>query len=147
MELLFGGRSTLTHINSVLRVGRVTNCPLFVLTMSNAADVCAPLVTEYNQFAISTRVYEPATHTTNDPLFLNFIAAHQNLVVMGFDAGVCVFANVFGCDERNPDNSFRTPLLSSANIVMSRAALVSNGNVWSMSPTLGQAEYGPIFNQ
>jgi hypothetical protein len=37
-------------------------------------------------------------------------------------------------------------LASLANVVMSRAALVCNGPITCMSATMGQNEYGPLFN-
>jgi hypothetical protein len=147
MELMFNGRSTLTHIKSVIRVARLMGCPLCCLTMKATADVCAPLAPEYNQVGGRVRVLEPRTHTSNDVNFTTFVAAQQNLVVMGFDADVCVFANVFGSNEPNPGPAFRPPLLTQTNIVMSRAALVSNRNISSIaSPSMGANEYGPLFN-
>jgi hypothetical protein len=147
MDLVFNGRTVLKHMNSVLRVARLKGCQLCVLTMNASSDVCAELRAEYNQYANRVRVYEPHHHMGSiDANFRNFATAHTHVVVMGFDAGVCVFANVFGSDERMPDNSYRAPLATLTNVVMSRATLVSNGNIWSQSATMGAAEYGPLFN-
>jgi hypothetical protein len=147
MELMFDGRATLTHINSVIRVARLMGCELCCLTMNANADVCAELVSEYNQIGHRVKVLEPTTHTSSDLKFTTFIARQENLVVMGFDAAICVFANVFGSNDRD-QGAFRPPLLTQTNIVMSRAALVSDGNISSAaSHSMGQAEYGPLWDQ
>jgi hypothetical protein len=148
MQMIFAGRSTIQHINSVLRVGRLRGCALCVLTMKANADVCADLLTEFNQFANVTRVYEPVHHMgSHDASFRNFAANHPNLIVMGFDACVCVFANVFGANEHMPNNGgFRPPLATLTNVIMSRAALVTLGTITVQTPSMGASEYGPLFN-
>ncbi len=147
MERLFNGRSNLTHMASVLRVAVLKRCQVCVLTMDNKSDVCPVLRAEFSQAINPVRVYEPNKHMGSvHQAFRAFAAAHTNVVVMGFDAGICVFANVFGANETMPDGSFRPALASLTNVVMSRAGLVSNGEVTSTaSPTMG-AEYGPLFN-
>ena len=148
MENVYNGRTTLAHMTSVLQDGRLLNCPVCVLTMDNANNLCHPLLAEYNSFANRTRVYEHGGHMGGISAdFRNFAAARANLVVMGFDACVCVFANVFGANERMPpNNAYRPPLISMANVVMSRAALVTRDRISSTSRTMGEAEYGPLFN-
>ncbi len=147
MDTTFNGRSVVQHITSVLRVGRLKGCPVCVLTMEADSDVCAEMRAEFNQFPAVTRVYEPNHHMgSSHQHFRDFVTARQNLVVMGFDACVCVFANVFGANEKMPDNSYRPPLATLANVVMSRATLVTTGTVNSQSATMGAAEYGPLFN-
>jgi hypothetical protein len=147
MDSLFNGRSTITHIKSVLRTARLTGCPVCALTMEANSDVCPFLRPEYNQIHNPIRVYEPHTHMGGNHLaFRNFAASRANIVVMGFDANVCVFANVFGSMETMPDGSFKPALVSMGNVVMSRAGLVGTGGVSSNTPTFGQAEYGPLFN-
>lgn len=148
MEFTFNSRTTIQHINSVLQVARLKNCPLGVLTMEAGSDVCASMRAQFNLFPVRTRVYEPVHHTgLHLPAYTNFATARANLVVMGFDAGVCVFANVFGSSQTmGPGLGYCPPLATMANVVMSRAALVSNGTINSNTATFGQAEYGPLFN-
>ena len=148
MERMFNGRSTIEHINSVLQVARLKNCPLCVLTMEGGSDVCPALRAQFNLFPVRTRVYEPVHHTgLHLPAYINFATARPNLVVMGFDAGVCVFANAFGSSQTmGPGLGYCPPLATLADVIMSRAALVSNGTINSNSATFGQAEYGPLFN-
>lgn len=148
---IFNDRSCLTHMTSVLKVARLCNVGLCVLTMDNTSDVCVPMRAEYNQYPASTRVYEPHHHMGSiDANFTNFATGNTNCVVMGFDAGICVFANVFGADERmgaGPAFPYRAPISTLTNVVMSRAGLVTANTVTTVaSPTMGQAEYGPIWN-
>jgi hypothetical protein len=147
MHDVYNGRSVLKHMESVLRVARARGCPCGVLTMESNSDVCVPLRPEWGKIPNSVRIYEPDGHVgTNHQSMRTFAASKTNLVVMGFDAGVCVFANVFGSDEKLKGGGFKPELITMANVVMSRATLVSSSKVWSMSASLGQAEFGPIFN-
>lgn len=146
MQTLFEGRSTIQHIVSSLRVARLLALPVCALTMDANADVCAPMQGEYAQLPNTTRVFVNDRHTgAHMPQFLNFVTARPNLVVMGFDAGICVFANVFGCTDILANGTFSPPLSTLANVVMSRATLVSTTPISSNTPTFGQAEYGPLF--
>jgi hypothetical protein len=84
---------------------------------------------------------------TLDAGLRNFVTQRANLVVMGFDGSVCVFANVFGANEYmaplTPQFTppFRPPLVSLANVVMSRAGIVTNGPLYSpASSSFGAAE-------
>lgn len=147
MERLFNGRDTLTHIVSVLRVARLRGCPVCALTMSNLRDVCNEMAQQYNLFANSTRIYEPAHHTSSHADFINFVTARPNLVVMGFDGAICVPANIFGTNQNDAHGQLVRPLLTRANIVLSRATIVSNDNLSIIaSSSMGQAEYGPLFS-
>jgi len=147
MQRPYNGRTTLAHINSVLRVARVKGCPVCALTMKADREVCPPLATEYNLFVARTRLYEPLHHTSGHVDFINFLTARANLVVMGFDGAICVPANLFGTNQTNPDGTYLRPILTRTNVVLSRATLVINDNLSSVaSPTMGAAEYGPLFN-
>lgn len=146
MEMRFNGRTVIQHIKSVLYIARLKNCPLSVLTKSPTTDVCPALLAEYNRFGNVERVYERRNMGTGNQNLCDFASGCTNLVVMGFDATVCVFANVFGGNELMPDNSFMPPLSTLTNIVMSRATLVTRGIITVGSATRGQAEYGPLYH-
>jgi hypothetical protein len=60
---------------------------------------------------------------------------------MGFDANICVNANLFGSPEKMPDDSFVSPLTSMTNVVTSRAVLVTGGQI---VPVNNDAEYGVL---
>lgn len=147
MQRVYNGRTTLAHIISVLRVARLKGCPVCALTMNAAHDVYAPMATEYNQFAMRTRIYEPLHHTSSHVNFTNFLGARANVVVMGFDGAICVPANLFGTDQRDANGQYIQPIITRANVVLARAQLVINDNLSSVaSPSMGANEYGPLFN-
>ncbi|MES2674636.1 MAG: hypothetical protein V4660_10370 [Pseudomonadota bacterium] len=82
----------------------------------------------------------------NQQDMLNFLASRSEIVVMGFDAAICVFANVFGSAEptslANPQ--CRPPLITFANLLMSRATL-SKVRLTAKPHLWAQIEYGPLF--
>lgn len=148
----FTGRSTLEYITSVLRVARVIGCPVGTLSMAKAGQ--EPLRPELNtEFRLvpgdrRTLIEEPTLHTaTNQPAMLTFLRLRGQLVVMGYDGNICVPANVFGSDERmgGEDRQFRPPLINFADIIMSRATVVTTGQLWTKTATMGKAEYGPLY--
>jgi hypothetical protein len=152
MDTTFNNRSTLTHICSVLRVARLMNCPICALTMK-ANAVCLPMQKEFDNFSNSVTVREPNSHVGSiHARFRNFARNRRNMVVMGFDACICVFANVFGANERmapryqDDQPPYRPPLVSLANIIMSRATLATGRDIAVQTPSYGQEEYGPLFN-
>ncbi|MES2824915.1 MAG: hypothetical protein V4732_15025 [Pseudomonadota bacterium] len=152
MDQQFSGRTTLQHIQSVTRVARVMGCPICVLSMAKSGQehLCETLQAEYNQFANNKRrvVHEPKYHTaTNQQEMLNFLASRSEIVVMGFDATICVFANVFGSAEPMSlaNAQYRPPLITFANLLMSRATLVTKGPLNCKTASLGADEYGPLF--
>ena len=77
-------------------------------------------------------------------MYRTFAAAHNNVVVMGFDANICVNANLFGSRETMPDGSFIPPLTSMTNVVTSRAVLATTGAIY---PFHNQGEYGVLNGQ
>lgn len=146
MERVYNGRTTIQHIVSVLRVARLRGCPVCALTMDAARDVCNPMAQDYNLVANRTRIYEPQHHTSSRADFIAFVTARANLVVMGFDGAVCVAANLFGTNQNDTNGQLVRPLLTRANIVLSRATIVSNDLLSSIaSPSMGRDEYGPLF--
>lgn len=152
LDVRFNGRTSLEYMTSVLRVARLMGCPIAVLSMAKDGEehLCPVLLTEFTQVPQTRRlvIHEPAFHTgTNQPAMVNFLRSRPRMIVMGFDATICVFANVFGSEERmSPhDPTFRPPLINFADIIMSRATLACNGPLNAKTQTFGKAEYGPLF--
>lgn len=148
----FNGRTSLEYMTSVLRVARVMGCPVTVLSMAKAGEehLCPVLLREFMLVPGSRRlvIHEPAFHTaTNQLAMVNFVRSRPRLIVMGFDATICVFANVFGSEEKMSahDPSFRPPLINYADIIMSRATLACSGPLTAKTQSFGKAEYGPLF--
>ncbi|MGG5887261.1 hypothetical protein ACLF3G_08975 [Falsiroseomonas sp. HC035] len=148
----FNGRTSLQYMTSVLRVARMLGCPITALSMAKAGEehLCPVLLTEFMQVPKTRRlvIHEPAFHTaTNQPAMLAFLRSRPRVIVMGFDATICVFANVFGSEEKmsEHDATFRPPLINFADVVMSRATLACKGPLNAKTQTFGKAEYGPLF--
>lgn len=142
MDEDFNGRRVVDHINSVLRIGRLCGCDLLCLYMQGN-PVCAELADAANAYGQSKTDLLIAIHHMGgrNPVYRNFAATHNHVVVMGFDANVCVNANLFGSPELMPDDSFVPPLTSLTNVVTSRAVLVTEGQIF---PFDNQNEYGVL---
>ncbi len=142
MDDRFNDRRVVDHINSVLRVGRLCGCDLLCLYM-HGGPVCPELADAANAYGTSKTDLCIANYHMGgrSPIYRTFAATHNNVVVMGFDANVCVNANLFGSPERMPDNSFVPPLTSLTNVVTSRAVLVTAGQIF---PFDNQQEYGVL---
>lgn len=148
----FSGRTSLAHMTSVLRVARMMGCPVTVLSMAKGGEehLCPVLLREFNLVPASRRlvIHEPAFHTgTNQPAMVTFLQSRPRIVVMGFDATICVFANVFGSQEAMSaaDARFRPPLINFADIIMSRATLACSGPLSAKTQSFGKNEYGPLY--
>jgi len=145
MNDVFNGRRVVDHMNSVLRIGRLCGCDLLCLTMEGNA-VCPELRDAANAYGLNkTDVHVHPQHMGGRTLeYRTFAANHTNVVVMGFDANICVNANLFGSPERMPDNSFVPPLTSLTNVVTARAVVVTNGVIY---PAGNTGEYGVLNGQ
>lgn len=68
----------------------------------------------------------------HEPEFDLFMSQHDNVIVMGFDADVCVKLNIFGGYEHRKDKSGKQvacmPIVNYSNVITSRALLVGKGN-------------------
>jgi len=142
MNDIFNGRRVVGHMNSVLRIGRLCGCDLLCLHMEGN-PVCNELEDAANAFEgrKTDLLVHPEHMGGRSMVYRNFAATHNNVVVMGFDANVCVNANLFGSPERMPDGSFIPPLTSMTNVVTSRAVLVTAGQIF---PFDNQGEYGVL---
>lgn len=131
------GWTVLSHMQSVLRAASLKGNDICVLHLDKN-PVCRDLAEDVESFGkkdqegrIEIRETGNAHMGGRQKEFREFIARHNTIVVMGFDANVCVKANLFGTKEYYDDtqNAHATvpPILSQANVVTSRALLVGNG--------------------
>lgn len=133
MYQLIDGKRVIDHMNSVLRAARHNHGNACALVI-NATSVCADLAVEFNAFGNAVLVNETGNYHMGgaQPAFNNFVALYPTIVVMGFDASICVRGNLFGTTEHTSTalgaNSI-TPLTAQANVVTSRALLVETGSV------------------
>ena len=142
MSDVYNSRRVVDHMNSVLRVAKAKNCDLCIL-YQNAPPVCAELQATANAFNGTTLAHVHPQHMgARDQAFYNFATNHTNCVVMGFDACVCVRANLFGSTETMPlGGGYVAPVVSLTNVVTSRAVLVCNGPI---SPIADRGEWGVL---
>jgi hypothetical protein len=143
MNDLVDGMRVVDHMKSVLLAVQHRNGGACALHIGATPPVCAALNTEFNGCVNPVAVNELGNRHMGGfhAAFNNFVNQYPTIVVMGFDADVCVRANLFGAPEypANPvvGTSSVTPLTAQADVVTSRALLVTVG-------TVGAAEYGVI---
>lgn len=143
MNNLFNGRRSVDHMNSVLRIGRLVGADLLCLHMEGNAT-CPQLSEAAGAYGGNkTDLHITPQHMGGrSQVYRNFAANHNHVLVMGFDANICVNANLFGSPEKMPpNNDFVPPLTSLTNVTSSRALLVSNGVIF---PFDNQGEYGVL---
>jgi hypothetical protein len=142
LDLVFNTWKVVDHINSVLRVARLRGFELCVLHQQNP-PVCAALQAEADAFVARTNCHVHPHHMGgHNGHFLAFAQGHDCVVVMGFDACVCVRANMFGSPEQE-NGAFVTPLIVQTDLVTSRAVLVTAGNI---TPNSHRGEFGVLYN-
>lgn len=145
MKIDYAGRPVIDHMNSVLRVAKLTGAGLCVLHMTKDLPVCKELKDAVDDFDNAEVVYQPKGHMGSVNLkFENFAKGRDNCVVMGFDGTVCVHANIFGAPEPEltPPPDFALPLITLTNVVTSRAVIVNDG---VLLPKRGGQELGVLF--
>ncbi len=144
MSTRIDGWPVLSHMKSVLRVARDVNCNICVLHMGGNPEVCPELANEVNAFGNRVVVHEVGNHHMGNhhQAFRNFVRRHSSVVVMGFDADICVRANLFGTTEYFPDHRTVPPIISMTNVITSRALLVTTGTI---NPVGHQGEYGQLY--
>ncbi len=144
MDTMYNGYKVVDHINSVLRVARLTNADLCVLHMAADQPVSDKLSDSVDLFDNPTIVFRGTGHMGSvDSRFRDFAAAHTNCIVMGFDGTICVHANIFGAPEYTDREETRParPLITLTNVITSRAVLVTSGALY---PKNWQQEYGVL---
>ncbi|MGO9271789.1 MAG: hypothetical protein ACLQOO_16255 [Terriglobia bacterium] len=129
MDMVFNGEKCIDHIKSVLRVANDNKRDLCILYMEEP-PVLSALQAEVAASVNKVHVLVKQQHMGGrHPWFLGFAQRHNHVVVMGFDATVCVEANLFGTAETMDDGSFVPPLTTISNVVTSRAVLVTTGTL------------------
>jgi hypothetical protein len=143
MDKVVDGMRVVDHIKSVLRAIQHRGGGVCALHIGATPPVCPALAPEYNACANRVAVNELGHRHMGSfhAAFNNFVTRYATVVVMGFDADVCVRANLFGAPEYAANavagDSSLPPLTSQNDIVTSRALLVATG-------PLQAAEYGLI---
>ena len=144
------GTSVISHITSVLRVAREMGHPICALTQRNLPLV-APLDGVVNGYLGYQAINVPDGHMgSSAAAYRAFAAACDCVVVCGFDADVCVMANIFGAPEREASlrpgepGAYLRPLVSICDVVTARSIVVTGNPV--IYPVSHRGEYGPLFN-
>ena len=136
MNRTYCGWKAVDHMRSVIRTAVHRNLEHAVLYMKGGAPACGPLA-EVLQAGRLVYCHELGNHHSGffNAYFDAFVARHDALVVMGFDADVCVPANLFGTADRMPDGNLPPALVNKVTVITSRPLLVVNG-------TINKPEYG-----
>jgi hypothetical protein len=143
MHLIIDGMSVVDHMKSALKAVCFRNGGVCALHIGATPVVCAELLADYNAFPAPVAVNELGHRHMGSihAAFNTFVGLYPTIVVMGFDSDICVRANMFGSQEyaANPvvGMSSLPPLTSQADVVTSRALLVTVG-------TVNGAEYGVL---
>jgi hypothetical protein len=151
-DTVLEGARVIDHVVSVLTVARELNCPIAVLTQGGAPleQRLEAAITGYGHR--SDILVTPGHMGAKNPAYGQFAAACDSVLVMGFDANVCVFANIFGSMEFHPlplgapqgtIPPVIEPLITMCDVVTSRAVVVTSNP--AISPANHKGEYGPLF--
>ncbi len=135
MNRTYCGWKAVDHMRSVIRTSIHRNLEHCVLYMQGP-PACGPL-TEVLQAGRLVDCHEQGRHHSGffNAYFDAFVARHDALVVMGFDADVCVHANLFGTPDTMPDGTLPPAVVNKVTVITSRPLLVTTG-------TLNKPEYG-----
>lgn len=133
-------KKSIEHIACVLRISIKYGRDIAILhqKLPMVMPELQPCIKNYEKI---TAIYQPTSHMGgNDVAYQKFARSHRSVVVMGFDANICVFANIFGCPETSPTGqSWTAPLLSMSSVVTSRAVLIYDSPLY---PVNYNGEYG-----
>ena len=146
MDVVVDGMRVIDHMKATLRAVQHRGGGACALHIGNTPPVLPALQVEFNACVANRVVVNEQGHRHMGGFhaaFNNFVAGYATVVVMGFDADVCVRANLFGTTE-HPANAVvgtpaLTPITAQADVVTSRAVLVTMG-------VIQQAEYGVLQN-
>jgi|WetSurMetagenome_2_1015567.scaffolds.fasta_scaffold149379_2 hypothetical protein len=130
MNRTYCGWKAVDHMRSVIRTAIHRNLEHAVLYLKGGARACGPL-DEVLRPGRLVDCHELGNHHSgffNDH-FEAFVARHDALVVMGFDADVCVHANLFGTPDTLPDGTLPPALVNKVTVITSRPLLVTVGMV------------------
>lgn len=136
MNDMIDGMRVVDHMKSVLKAIRHRNGGVCALHIGHTPPVCAALQPDFNAFPAPVPVNELGhRHMGSFHLaFRNFVTSYPTVVVMGFDASICVRGNLFGANEYPAPpvvlgTSSLPPITGLADVVTSRALLVSVGAI------------------
>ncbi len=138
MNNTYNGKKVVEHINSVLRVAKVTSTPVCSLYMTQDTPVCRELKDAYDDVPERVAVFRREGHMGSAVrAFREFAQSKKNCVVMGFDGTICVHANIFGSPEFCDDDQDAPapPLITLTSVITSRAVLVNDGVLYSKGST------------
>ena len=129
LDVTVEGVTHRNHIISVLNSLANVNAPLICVTFENKPAVCGGGISEAankcNMLVVEG--IEGQHMGGHDEDFQDFVDDKPNIIMMGFDGDICVGANSFGLSEVNKATGKRVlPVISKANIITSRAVLVTN---------------------
>lgn len=153
MDTPIDGWQVIDHMKSVLRVANRAGLPLFVLDLQGnlVLDELRPAVTAFGAAGANRLTHvtvHPQHSAFHSAAFTPWLGGKQTVVVMGFDADICVRANLFGVNEPAPAgqrvglNGVVAPLVGRVAVVTSRAMLVTGGTI---SPVNHHGEYGLLY--
>ena len=149
-DIQIEGASVISHIASMLRVAREMGHPIRALTQRNLPLV-GPLDDVVNGYVGYQAINVADGHMgSSSAAYRNFASGCDSVVVCGFDADVCVMANIFGAPERDAAplaggvGPYLKPLVSLCDVVTARSIVVTTNPV--IYPVSHRGEYGPLFN-
>ncbi|WP_293935612.1 hypothetical protein [Iodobacter sp.] len=127
------GMRVVDHMKSVLTAIEYRNGGVCALNIG-AAPLCPDLQAEFNLCANMLVIELGARHMGGvHAAFNTFVTGFATIVVMGFDADICVRANLFGTAEHVAGSavgaSSVAPLTTQADVITSRAMLVTVGQI------------------
>jgi len=151
-DTLIEGVKVIDHVVSVLTVARELGAPVAVLTQGGVPLVDR-LEAVVNGYVNRTDILVTTGHMgAKNPAYRQFAEACDSVLVVGFDANVCVFANIFGTMEFHPlplgapqgtVPNVLEPLITMCDVVTSRAVVVTSNP--TISPANHKGEYGPLY--
>ena len=136
MDKEYCGWKAVHHMRSVIRIASSRSLEHCVLYMRDP-PACRELTEVLPASALTVKEEHHHSGFFNSD-FESFVERHSVLVVMGFDADICVQANMFGSPDRMPDGTFPPALVNKVGVITSRPLVVT-----PLSGQIQTKEYGP----
>ncbi|TDO99431.1 hypothetical protein [Marinomonas balearica] len=143
MDDVFNERKSVDHMKSVLRIGNMKGADVACLHIKST-PLCMELETEVQKYGTRRQNFRTPRHHmgTTNALFRAMCVSKDAVIVMGFDANVCVNANMFGTSDKDANDVLATPITALTNVITSRSLLVTDGVI---CPAMGGTEWGPLY--
>jgi hypothetical protein len=148
MNRVYDGWKAVDHMRSVLRVAAAAHMPLCTLKVQGGESVCPELQLPRDLFGEQIAPYVARHSGFHSDEYRDFVTSKENIILMGFDADVCVHINMFGGpelmdatdEEKRTNKPSRTVsgILSHCNVITSRPMLVARG-----LEAIDRDEFGP----